>query len=64
MDEGSFIHAIWSCPLVLPILKQAINTFEGWLETYMPEAPPHGLLKDKSCIHAYQVRIHISSPGL
>lgn len=48
--EGTFIHVIWSCPVIQPFWRQIIRTIEKWLGTTVPESARLCLLGDRSCL--------------
>lgn len=49
-EEGTFLHAIWDCPRVLPFWKMILKKFEEWLKLPLLESPQLCLLGDKSLI--------------
>ena len=47
-ELGTFLHAIWDCPMVLPFWKVVLKNLEGWLKRPLPESPRLCLLMDKA----------------
>lgn len=47
-ELGTFLHAIWDCPMVLPFWKVVLKNLEGWLKQPLPESPQLCLLMDKA----------------
>ncbi len=55
--EGTFIYAIWACPLVFPFWREIIKTIQEWLGTPVPVSAQLCLLGDRS------VLLQISKPA-
>ena len=58
-EVGTFIHALWDCPLIKPFWKAVLQHFKSWLRQPLPESPQLCLLGDTSQIlpvRCYHVR--------
>ncbi len=55
--EGTFIHAMWVCPLVFPFWREIIKTIQEWLSTPVPVSAQLHLLGNRS------VLLQISKPA-
>ena len=43
---GTFLHAFWDCPVVLPFWKEVLGKLGNWLGQRLPESPLFCLLGD------------------
>lgn len=48
--KGTFLHAIWACPLVLPFWREIIKTVQEWLGIPVPESVQLCLLGVRLCL--------------
>lgn len=45
-EIGTFLHAFWECPVVLPFWKEVLRKLGDWLGHKLPESPLFCLLGD------------------
>uniref|UniRef100_A0A8C9XF99 Reverse transcriptase zinc-binding domain-containing protein n=1 Tax=Sander lucioperca TaxID=283035 RepID=A0A8C9XF99_SANLU len=48
-ENGTFLHAFWECPVVLPFWKEVLRKLGDWLER-LPESPLFCLLGDSTLL--------------
>ena len=49
-DDGTFLHAFWECPVVLPFWKEVLRKLGHWLNVTLPVDPGFCLLGDNKLL--------------
>ena len=45
-EDGTFLHAFWDCPVVLPFWREVLGKLGDWVGVSLPESPGLCLLGD------------------
>lgn len=48
VERGTYLHALWGCPLVFPLWKKVLEVIGIWLECILPISPRLCLLGDRT----------------